>query len=228
MSNDWLSGGQMNDTPRFAGAPLPPDRVLSVLAESDLVKTAIAEGEAKKLAERTALAAQLRVLERTAAKENPARFAAADEAMAAIKVAERALDPVALMMARTKFTQLTMQRLQTSLAFGISHDRLEAELRATADPAITAFISEMLDLTADARRLPLATSVLGSSSVERNPNTGAARKVSTSMPLAERINARLVAIRAAITAAEDLRLEPDQTIVPIRLASLRAGLPAVI
>jgi hypothetical protein len=98
---------------------------------------------------------------------------------------------------------------------------LENELRETADPAIDLFIEEIADLAGATRK---AMPILDGREIITNMNTGAKKIVSNPVITARK---RLEKIAEARAAAEGLKLEPDQSGVPDRLAALRAEIPSL-
>ena len=127
-----------------------------------------------------------------------------------------------LLTARGRVSAADAARLSAS----ISHERIRGQfegwLTETSSPAIALFVREMSDEIDRTNRL-----VSGYSAADRDVVTG--RRVKTTHTNVASIEARTAACRAAIAAAQELRLtEPDHAIVQAKLAALRAALPAVV
>jgi hypothetical protein len=149
------------------------------------------------------------------------KFLAAEQkakaAIAEVKAAEKALQA-----ARAKATQANMDQTAASLAIHRARENAANALKVTAENAIIdTFRTEMFDEMAKARR-----GVSFAERVEHNRVTGkvSSRYVESNGP---QITGRLLAISEALIEAEELRLLPDQTVVPARIAEIKAALPKV-
>ena len=159
--------------------------------------------------------AALQKLEKDADKAAPARHAEAEKLRAiAVASAKQAKEDAACYndcMARSAAASGTYQHLRAL------H---EGALVDSADPAIGAFLADMLDEIAATRRMfgytvTLSDPNLAGRRVEKTTNNGAT------------VNARITAIRDAMAEAEALRLKADQAGVTARLKFLRDSLPKV-
>jgi hypothetical protein len=100
--------------------------------------------------------------------------------------------------------------------------RLEAKLIETAHPAIDEFVRDMWRAIDEANKLLMVTQ-----ETARDVLTG--HKVKISISNVPSIEARCAACRAAIEAAQAMAInEPDQSVVPRKLAALQAALPAIL
>jgi hypothetical protein len=98
---------------------------------------------------------------------------------------------------------------------------LEDHLRSTANPLLAEFRTEMLTALEAARKAAgFATEV------ERNAITGiGTTRTRNNLTSVQR---RIDAVRNAMAAAEEMALaEADQSVVPAKLAELRAALPII-
>ena len=191
------------------------ERTLAAISSTAPVIAALKQQSAEMTARRRSLVAQLTELERSTDDSFPKLDAAVAKAEAEFKRLEKLL-----LAAQAAAMQAMSAKNSASFAYSNERDRLEGLLKAEADPAISGFRHDMIDELQLARK----TFVAMTQSV-RHPVTGAVteRMVNNSASIA----ARVLAINNAIEEAETLRLEPDQTLVPGRLAALRAALPAV-
>ena len=140
----------------------------------------------------------------------------AEAAVACVLDAERRL-----LAARDHVSVTDAARLSASISNERTRGQFEAWLTETSSPAIALFVREMSDEIDRTNRL-----VSGYSAADRDVVTG--RRVKTTHTNVASIEARTAACRAAIAAAQELRLtEPDHAAVPAALAALRAALPAV-
>lgn len=198
--------------------PNIPDaaETLSILQNSSVVRQAKAE-KAQLIAEERKIAAQLREkLESQQEKEYLEMAAALDEQFKAVQAAEAALRD-----AKIAYGRLFGQQQGRKSNLDLQVNDLSAQLRRTCDPSISLFISDMLDeLAYGLQQFRVSPEI-----VEQNSATGATRRRVESN--AASVNARAKAIREAIDAAEQMKLEADQSKVPERLQEMRNGLPAV-
>lgn len=191
-------------------------QVVELLRETPAFKAQLAERDGALVKTRKALLADLRRLEKEAEASFPRYYAAVDAAVAEHNRAQKALRE-----AGAKLNAAVARRSQASLGYDRERQRIEDELRATADnDAIDGFRRAMFDAI-DATRKMLESQALHL----RNRVTGKGEPVVRSN--ARSIQTRVEAINEAIEAAETLRSEPDQRLVPEKLAELRAALPAV-
>ena len=123
------------------------DRVIDVMAGTQVFRDAEAERAARLKAERGALVAQLRKLEKDAARDFPPIYAETDAAEHELQVARNANDRLAVVVASAKLSALLGKRYVMSANFDSAHDGLEAQLRATAAPSITVFLRELAEKT---------------------------------------------------------------------------------
>jgi hypothetical protein len=190
--------------------------VIDLIAETPLVKQALAAHQAAIALQRSTQIKELARLQRDWAKIFPGLEAALAAAIAAVKAAD-----LAALEARRRLDIAAGAKAQGYHRFTSSVDRLENQLRQTAEPALKEFRSEMLDALDKARR-----AAAWSSAHDINEVTGAGRTITVNN-LAS-VHARTDAIRAAMAAAEELALsELDQSLIPGRLQELRAALPAI-
>jgi len=190
--------------------------VVDALLNSPVAKEA-SERHKKAVADRRVVLAKERSTLET--REGDAFHKHQDAAAKAYAECEAAAE--ALKAAKTKLAGLLAARGVECQAFNFRMAELEGELRATADPAIDAFIGEMRDELEAALRAQPETE----GRYERNANTG--KFTYTPGPRRVRPGDRAQAIREAIAAAEGLKLEPKQDGVGERLATLRAALPQI-
>jgi len=207
------------------------DRALDALAASPAARKAQLEHEALTLAKRKELAAQRSKLDEIAGRDLPKLQADVDVALKEFLEAQNGCLQhywshggkfmAAKAIARAKLDAARDASMMASLAHGTARDSIERELRRSAAPSIALFVSEMRDAWFAAR----STTLEVRSHLVRNPITGKASEAIASN--AASITARMIAIRAAINAAETMALEADQSNVDIRLEKLRQALPAI-
>lgn len=218
--------------PRFSFDNDDDHALLGALRGSQLVKAAVAEAEARQVAERKKLRAELDALIADASKKLPRLRgeveAALQEAAAsrALIVTGQAMTHLAIMEANAKITlaqhragEAQAKVTSASFAFTSKYDEIEKALRDSADGALGAFIRELNDLWHQTRRTPLVPQTLA--------RTIRGARVEIASSNAKQVAARLGAIREAIATAEDFQLEPIIENLAERLDALRAGLPSV-
>ena len=190
--------------------------VIDLLAKTPALKAAMAERDAAMVLRRRGMIGEIRKLDREAERNYAKLTDAVDAAVALVKERE-----AALWAARQAYDVAVAAKSTASFAYTRQRDLLEAELRESANPAIDAFVDEMRDALYATRK------ALGSvERVARNEVTNKSRHVVISN--IESVNARVAAINAAIERAQELRVtEADQSVVPAKLETLRAGLPIV-
>lgn len=199
-----------------AAIELTTNELLAALRDAPVVRKAVEDKSAAVANRRKELAADLEKLERQAAKDyddQNSQIAAAQEAVRAVEQA--------LQAARAKLSQANAARTTASFTYDRQRSEIETELVAGAHPAIATFIEWCRDEWHRAQRTPIVVE----SDVVKNKVTG--RKVETRTTNHSTIVERIDALRAAITEAEDLRLQADQTSVPSQLDALRANLPVI-
>ncbi len=124
-------------------------------------------------------------------------------------------------IARVKLDVARDKCVNASLSYGSRLARIEHALRETASPLIAEFCREMRDEHSKTRK----TSLTIEHGIVRNPITGRVQRSGGSN--ASLVVARMRACLAAISAAEELMLIPDQSGVPAALQKLRDGLPSL-
>lgn len=190
--------------------------IFEALLETPAAKAVIA-AEAKRIAdERRKNAADLEALHNRAGAAFQENLREDEEAVKACKAAEAALKA-----AGQRLVAIRTKRAGSAYELQRERDRLEAALIGSADPAIDAFVREMWTQWELAQKTPARII----EETLRNPNTG--RVVHTSRPDGITPFQRMTAIRTAIAAAEEMKLESDQSSVPARLDKLRQALPTV-
>lgn len=193
----------------------PAAEALAALADTPTFKAALAERSASLVLTRKGYVAELRKLQRDAEETFPKLAAAVDVELAKLRKAEEAL-----LSARQRLGAAVNAKSGASHQIDQEQQRLEQLLRENADPAIDDFRNEMLDDLDKTRK-----GIVTWSRSETNQRTGETRQIAENNVAA--IAARVAAVNAALMAAEDLRLEPDQGIVPARLAAMRDALPSI-
>jgi hypothetical protein len=190
--------------------------VVKLLADTPLVKAALAERDAATTLARRGFIAQIKALERAFEKALPRLEADLTEALALVKQAE-----AALLAAQKRAAVAAGAKSTASYTYSAARDRLEQQLRASA-PLVAPFVREM-QIEMDRTRSRF-------SYIEQheviNPVTRIfqRRVFNNSASVAERVSA----IFKAIEEAERLALElDDQTSIPEKLGALAAALPIV-
>jgi hypothetical protein len=190
--------------------------VVELIAETPLVREALAQRSAAIALQRSVQIKELARLQREAMKSFPALEAALQAAVTAVKDADRAA-----LEARRRFDRAAGEKAEAAYRYTGAVDRLEDQLRKTASPAIKEFVSEMLTALDETRK-----AAAWSTTHEVNEVTGAGR--TTTANNLKSLSARIDAVREAIRIAEELALsEADQSVVPAKLAELRAALPII-
>lgn len=128
----------------------------------------------------------------------------------------------ALLDAQRKHSTASGQRLITSDRLDRGDREFVIQLIETASPEIPAFIERMWAEWEKALKAPPESDV----SATKNMVTGQ-REVTAKLSRVVQPKERAVAIRAAIDAAEAMKLEADQDDVPARLTELEAALPVI-
>jgi hypothetical protein len=195
--------------------PSLPKRIVEVITGSAAFRAAEKEAADKVAAERKKLAAELARLDHAETIDFPRRQERIAAAIAAaIAAQQRAIEAgFALNKERGDATS-------AAFAFQRQRDALAAKLAETSHPAITPFIAELHALQDGMSKLRAPTPVIVRNEITRTVET-------VGLSIHDAVLARLAAIRAAIEAAELLRLAADQTKVPVELDKLRAALPGV-
>jgi predicted ATPase len=194
--------------------------ILGWLAETPAFKRAARERDAAVTAERERLIRELNQLEDAAAAAAPKRDAQLERATADVeKIA------ATLRAAQQRLATAHKEKHEAAVEFSRQHNRLEAELRATASPLIAAFVAEMNAAWAKTRREPLVEST--AESEIRNPRTGRHEQyIRTNVKL---VAERMRVIRETILAAQELTMTvADQSTIPALLGELAAKLPPMI
>jgi hypothetical protein len=142
------------------------NNVIDLIAETPIVKQAIAERNAAEALRRRTMIGELRRLEREMQKAYPELDAAVQAAIAAVTKAD-----AAALAARRQLDVAAGAKAQAAYRFTSAHDRLEAELRGSSSPAIREFISAMLD-----ELDPTQRAVAWATEHTHNPVTGRARR----------------------------------------------------
>jgi hypothetical protein len=208
----------MNKFPMFSGAAVPIDDrgILDALRGSDIVKKATAERDSSVLAFRKAAVAKLAKLKADADGRFPklrAEFEAARDDARAAEIAWR--------QKADRACEIQSKLSADSATFTNDVAKAEAHLAETASPEILPFIADMWSLWEDAAK-QIATREVAETSVRLLDRTKILQVSNRTSVLARR-----EAIRDAIEAAENMRLEPDQSTVSARLQELRHNLPAI-
>ncbi len=207
----------MNSIPKLpATTPVTASETLRLLENSSVLREMREEAAAEVLARRKAQAAELHKLERDAVRDFPKLRASLDAAIGELRELEKSLEA-----ARDKYRAAANRVSSVSFERSRARDHLEAQLRETAPPEIDQFIRwarDDWDATAKAASTSLET--------RRQKVTGQRRLIGTSN--APSVRVRLEALRTAIAAAEELKLEAiESSSVADRLDKLRAELPPV-
>lgn len=199
-----------------APVPVPPE-VMQALAESDLAREAMAARAAGIAARRVEVAAAIAAEEKASGETFQRNHKAREEGAAAIRAAEKALYD-----ARNRFAVELGAGLAASHAHRLSIAALEAEMHATASPAISEFIDWLIDEEEKLRHFQVFTHIES----KRHALTGEVRTrvVASDGGTAE---ARRVALRVARPQAEALFLVADQSGVPAAIARIKATLPEI-
>lgn len=199
-----------------APAAVPPE-VMQALAESDMARDALAARAAGITARRAEVAAALAAEEKASGETFQRNQKAREEGTTAIRAAEKALYD-----ARNRFTVDLGTGLAASHAHRMNIAYMEAELRATASPAIDEFIEWLADEAEKLRHYQVFTHIES----KRHALTGEVRtRVVASDGGA--VDARREALRAARPQAEALFLVADQSGVPAAIARIKATLPEI-
>jgi hypothetical protein len=141
-------------------------------------------------------------MEREIARDLPKLAARVEAAIAEVKQAD-----VTALEARRAFDRAVSAKAEAAYRLTGGIDRLNAQLRETTSPSITAFLSEMHHEWDRALR-----GFSFAHEHETSPVTGFHRSISRHNT--QSVQARVAAIRSAIQAAEDMALsEPDQSVV---------------
>jgi hypothetical protein len=200
----------------FSTAKRDGAEIIDLLARTPAYKQQLAEQAAALALTRSHQIAALRRLEKEQEASYPKRTAAVETELAAVKRAE-----LALHAAQLKWQAAETAKSQASAVYSGQRGRIEAELRASASPALDQFRSEMLD-ELDASRKQFQFNA----TMAKHPITGAATRVCINN--ADSVASRVCAIQFAMEAAEDLRLyAPDQATIPAELEKLRQSLPPI-
>jgi hypothetical protein len=189
-------------------------KVLRAVIDSAPGKAAATKLAADELAERKRQAAALVELEKEALGVLPDGRESYAQDQAELKVLEERVR-----LLKIKLTGSIGTRIGASFAFEARRNELENALRASASPAIGAFIREMREEMTKTRNWPVVTD-----GPVRSLVTG--KKVGSGKSNTAAIVLRLHAIRRAIEDAERLYLVPDQDDVAERLEALKSALPS--
>jgi hypothetical protein len=176
----------------------------------------IASALAPRIKARQALVDELQAIDAAEAADWPKREKAWAKALERFEAAQ-----LAFRKARQECDAAIAARHDPGRAYSARRQGLEYELRRTSDnAAIDAFNSHMID------ELEAALKAYAfDQSVQRNEVTREMTRRVDSNQVS--IAARRKAIMAAMETAAALRLEPDQSTVPARLAELAAALPPI-
>ncbi|MCL8382482.1 hypothetical protein [Xanthobacter aminoxidans] len=199
-----------------APVPVLPE-VMQALAESDMARDAMAARAATITAHRVEVAAALAAEEKASRETFLNNQKAREESATAIRAAEKALQD-----ARNHMVVDFRRGLIASQAHTMAMANLQAELRATASPAVAEFIGWLLDEEEKLRRFQPFTEIES----KRHPLTG---QVSTRVVAsdADAADARRMALRAARPQAEALFLVADQSGIPAAIARIKSALPEI-
>jgi hypothetical protein len=207
----------MNIIPKFSGAAPIDDRgILDALRGSELVRKAAAEKDTHILAFRKTAAEKLAKIDAAAEISFPKLRAAREATIAKATAAE-----IEWRKACDVAQQAQRDLSSASHTHSTELQKLESQLIETASPEIAIFISDMRDEWEKClKRFAFHNSV-------ETANVITGRKVDVTVNNKKSVMARQEAIRDAQTAAEGMRLEPDQSTVSARLQKLRNELPAI-
>ena len=218
MSTPFLdtANRKPNEAPLLDAILSADHEFLGELRRAPLGKQIATDAAERRLAERKQIAAKLAELDARDAADYPRRTKAVDDAVAAAKAAE-----VAWRLAQDKARAASAAASDASHGYVLRRASLEQELRGSADnEAIDGFVRDMRAGEEEARREHVGGYV---QLVHKETGERILRGFTNKHDVARRI----AAIRAAIEEAERLRLSPDQRRVHVRLAELRAALPAI-
>jgi hypothetical protein len=207
----------MNIFPKFSGAaPLDDKGILDALRGSEIVRKAATERDTHVVSFRKTAAAKLAKIDADAEILFPKLRAARDKANAAALLAE-----IEWHQACGAAQQAQRDLSSASHTHGAELAKLEGQLIETASPEIAMFLSDMRDeMDKTYKRF-----VFHNSKEVVNRVTGT--KADVTVNNLASVQARQDAIREAQAAAENMRLEPDQSTVTARLQELRSTLPAI-
>jgi hypothetical protein len=192
------------------------ENIVSLIAETPLVREALAQKAAAQTLARKGILAALKALERDHFRVLPQLEAAAEAAMEKLRQARQMLA-----IAEKEAAAAIGAKATAGYAFTARHDQLTAQLRDGAEPRIAQWIGEMLTELETTRKRFQYSEIYPT----LNQVTGIKKRVVVNN--AESVAKRARAIMDAIEAAEALKLEADQTVVPARLGALAAALPVV-
>jgi hypothetical protein len=203
--------------PKFSGAVPTDDRgILDALRNSEFIRKVVVERDNHVLTFRKTAAEKMAKIDADADATFPKLRAAKEAALAAARAAE-------IEWRKACDVAQNAQRAVSSASFVYSAERakLEAQLIETASAEIALFLADMRDQWERCFKL-----FASSTSVETvNVVTGA--KSTVSVNNRKSVMARQEAIREAQSAAEAMRLDPDQSAVSARLQEIRNNLPAI-
>jgi len=191
-------------------------RVVALMRDSPAIKEALAEQNAAVTLRRKTAIGEIARLDRQMTSNHPMLQDAIDAALAGVRAAEETLSA-----AQAQYARALGARQNSSISYQTKRDRLEAELRQTAGDIVQTFCSEMIDRLTATRKAFAWTDAR-----ETHPLTG---KVTTRhSDNRASVQRRVDAINAAIETARELAVtEPDPFQVAVKIATLRAALPAV-
>jgi hypothetical protein len=189
--------------------------IIDALADTTTVRNALAERSAKEVDQRRNLVAELHQLDHNAKKELPVSRAAVEKAAEALYAIQRAEREAA-----QKVLAAQAAASAASWQFDYRRQQIVSRLTDGASPEIDAFIRWCDDEMNEARkRFEYATHAVA------NQVTGTRRTVTTNN--GKSVSARVAALASAVKAAEALKLDPDQEVVPTKLKELRESVPQV-
>ena len=188
--------------------------VIAVIRETPMIRDALRAKEQRITDDRGKAALALASLHESAAKEWKTAYDAEQEAAAAVRKAE-----IALKDANAKLSQASQRRMVVAHQNAVERDRLEAQLRATASPLIDAFIAKARDEFDNCQK-----ATTPGVEVTRNPNTGAVTSNAAAIVWPRE---RILALRDVLLAAEEMKLDADQSNAEERLAALWSALPVI-
>jgi hypothetical protein len=203
----------------MSAKPAPSDVViLDSLRGSPAVAKAVAERSAAVILERRGLLAQLREVEEGAPVARYER--AVEQHEKAVQQAKAAYNAFAA--AEQRVAEAETAKVVASMAIHNGRAEIVAALHAGADnSSINDFVRWLRDgmqqtrKAIETREVTVQNRITGKRSTKYETN-------------AETVAARVLALNEAIQAAEDLRLDADQSTVPARIATLREGLPPAV
>ncbi|MDO8614986.1 MAG: hypothetical protein Q7T33_04535 [Dehalococcoidia bacterium] len=190
--------------------PTLTQRVLDRLTSGPIGQRIIEEDAREQLALRKAKAVQIAALTADFEAALPALVDARAKAQARVGAAQTAVETATAALREAAIVESNLRA-----RFARERDALSAELEATADPEIAAFLGELSVLFEQVRRTPINVSggTLNLVTEQRSPLTGNG----------EAVQAQLAAINEARLQAEALKLEAlSAGEVAGRLAALRA------